>query len=125
MTQPNELPRPPYFLLFEEGHDSSPLAVEMGGRSTVPLFASGGVARAFADSMDLGENFRPAEVSPDTLAEILQDLEEQVGYVALNPPPQGAAGMKVQMGTLSELVEALRQRQREGDLFGLGGFSEN
>lgn len=129
MTSPGEPPRPPYFLLFEaevvSEEGSPPLAVEMGGRSTVPLFASRNAAQAFANSMNLGEDFLPAEVFPDTLIKILEELGGQVEYVALNPPPESAAGMKIQMGSLSELVEALRQRQQEGDLFGLGGFSEN
>lgn len=125
MTSTNELPPPPYFLLFEEGEDSLPLAVEMGNRSTVPLFASRDAAQAFADSMKLGEDFRAHEVSQGNLITVLEDLEEQVEHVALNPPPESAAGMKVQMGTLRELVEALRQSQQEGDLFGLGEPSEN
>ncbi len=125
MTLPNELPRPPYFLLFEEQEGSPPLAVEMGERSTLPLFASRDAAQTFADSMNLGEDFRAVEVFQDHLIKVLEDLESQVEHVALNPPPESAAGMKVKMGSLIELVEALRQRQQEEDLFGLGGLSEN
>lgn len=125
MTSPDELPRPPYFLLFEEGEGSPPLAVEMGERSTIPLFVSREAAQAFAVSMKLGEDFRAVEVSQGTLIMVLEDLEGRVEHVALNPPPESAAGMKVKMGSLSELVEALRQRQQEEDLFGLGGISEN
>ncbi len=125
MTSTNELPRPPYFLLFEEGEGPSPLAVQMGDRSTIPLFVSREAAQAFADSMKLGEDFRAVEVFQGTLIRVLEDLEGWVEHVALNPPPESAAGMKVKMGSLSELVEALRQRQQEEDLFGLGGISEN
>jgi hypothetical protein len=42
-----------------------------------------------------------------------------VEYVALDPPPAGKGGMKVRMGSLRELVEALETSQ-EDDLFGLG-----
>jgi hypothetical protein len=42
-----------------------------------------------------------------------------VEYVALDPPPAGEGGMRVRMGFLRELVEALETSQ-EDDLFGLG-----
>jgi hypothetical protein len=43
-----------------------------------------------------------------------------VEYVALNPPPAKEGGMKVRMGSLRELVDALEASRREDDLFGLG-----
>ena len=45
------------------------------------------------------------------------------GYVALNPPPAAQGGMKVRMGGLEELVEAL-QTNPEDDLFGIGSWIE-
>ena len=42
-------------------------------------------------------------------------------YVALNPPPAREAGsMRVRMGSLRELVDALETSRGEDDLFGLG-----
>ena len=115
------MPRPPYVLLFEEVvPDALPLAVLMDDRGAVPLFDSEDGAEAFLASTDFGADFEAVEVSRAGLTRALESIEDEVGYVAINPPPAGEGPMRVRMGGLSELVDALRQN-REDDLFGLGG----
>ena len=115
------MPRPPYVLLFEEVvPDALPLAVLMDDRGAVPLFDSEDGAKAFLASTDFGADFEAVEVSRAGLTRALESIEDEVGYVAINPPPAGKGSMKVRMGGLRELIEALRQNP-EDDLFGLGG----
>jgi hypothetical protein len=66
--------------------------------------------------------FEAVEVSGAGLARALESVEQEVDYVAINPPPAGEGPMRVCMGGLRELIDALRQNP-EDDLFGLGGFS--
>lgn len=118
----NEMPQPPYVLLFEEVVPGArPLAVLMGDRGAVPLFGSEAEAGAFAASADLGAGLEPVEVSRSGLIRALQSVADTVDYVALNPPPADGGGMRVRMGSLEELVEALKTSSGEDDLFGLGG----
>jgi hypothetical protein len=56
---------------------------------------------------------------------VLETCRDEVEFVALNPPPASAGGMKVEMGSLEELIDALEQSQREDDLFGLDDISQN
>jgi hypothetical protein len=117
----NEMPRPPYFLLFEEiVPGARPLAVAMGEHGAVPLFDSAAQAEAFLASTDFGPDLEPVEVSKAGLIRALESVGGQVEYVALNPPPTTEGGMRVRMGSLRELVEALETSGQEDDLFGLG-----
>jgi hypothetical protein len=114
------MPRQPYVLLFEEVvPDALPLTVLVDDRGAVPLFDSEAKAGSFLASTDFGAAFEPVEVSGAGLARALESVEDEVGYVAINPPPAGEGPMKVRMGGLGELIEALKQ-EGENDLFGLG-----
>jgi len=114
------MPRPPYVLLFEEVVPGArPLAILVGDRGAVPLFGSEARARDFLAATDLGADLEPVEVSGAGLIRALESVADEVDYVALDPPPPSGGGMRVRMGTLRELVEALETSQ-EDDLFGLG-----
>ena len=71
-------------------------------------------------STDFGPDLEPVEVSSAGLIRALESVGERVEYVALNPPPATEGGMKVRMGSLRELVEALETSSQEDYLFGLG-----
>ena len=117
----NEIPQPPYVLLFEEVVPGArPLTILVDDRGAVPLFDSEEKARAFVASTDFGAGLEPVEVSDAGLVRALESVGDEVDYVAINPPPAGEGPMRVRMGGLEELVEALQQSQ-EDDLFGLGG----
>jgi hypothetical protein len=118
-----EMPRQPYVLLFEEVvPGATPLTILVDDRGAVPLFDSEDKAGDFLASTDFGAQFEAVEVSAAGLAWALESVEREVGYVAINPPPAGDGPMRVRMGGLAELVDALRQNP-EDDLFGLGGLS--
>jgi hypothetical protein len=115
------MPRPPYVLLFEEVVPAArPLAVLVDERAAVPLFDSEAKARNFIASTGFGQGPEPVEVSSAGLIRALESVGDEVGYVALNPPPAGEGGMRVRMGSLRELVNALETSRGEDDLFGLG-----
>jgi hypothetical protein len=116
------MPRPPYVLLFEEVVPGAPpLTILVDDRGAVPLFDAEGKAESFLASTDFGANFEAVEVSSAGLARALESVEDEVDYVAINPPPAGEGPMRVRMGSVGELIDALQQ---EGDdLFGLGGLS--
>lgn len=117
------MPRQPYVLLFEEVIPGAlPLTILVDDRGAVPLFDSEGKADAFRASTDFGADFEAVEVSGAGLARALESVQDEVGYVAIDPPPVGEGPLRVRMGGLRELIEALRQNQ-EDDLFGLGGLS--
>ncbi len=117
----NEAPQPPYVLLFEEvAPGALPLVVLVDDRAAVPLFDSEDLAEQFMDSMGFGDELEAVEVSKGGLIRALEAVREHAGYVALNPPPASRGGMKVRMGDLGELIEAL-QTNPEDDLFNLGG----
>ena len=117
----DEMPRSPYVLLFEEVVPGArPLAILVDDRGAVPLFDSAMKAEAFLASTDLDPNLEPVEVSSAGLIRALMSIGAEVEYVALNPPPAKEGGMKVRMGSLRELVDALEASRREDDLFGLG-----
>ena len=116
-----ELPRPPHILLFEEVvPDARPLAILVDERGAVPLFDSAAKAAAFLASTNLGLDHEPVEVSRAGLIRALESVKDAVEYVALNPPPAREGGMRVQMGSLRELVDALEASRQGDDLFGLG-----
>ena len=121
-----EAPQPPYVLLFEEAAPGAePLAVSVDDRPALPLFDSAEKAEAFLASTGFGPGYKPVEVSGAGLLAVLEGCRGRLGYVALNPPPAVAeGGMRVEMGGLEELIEAL-QTSREDDLFGLGGLNQN
>ncbi|MGH3087300.1 MAG: hypothetical protein ACRDSJ_08280 [Rubrobacteraceae bacterium] len=118
MTASTEPPKQPYILLFEGGSpDSLPLAVVVSDRSAIPLFDSRDKAAAFLDSTGLREEFSPVEVSTAGLIETLEAARDHVEHIAINPPPASEGGMRVRMGKLVELIEALREGRDEVDLF--------
>lgn len=113
-------PQPPYVLLYEEAAPGmEPLLVSVDDRPSLPLFDSAQKAQAFLDSTDFGPNWKPVEVSGAGLLVALEECRDKARYVALNPPPAGEGGMKVEMGRLEELIEALQTGKDEMDLFGL------
>lgn len=126
MPTGDELPQPPYFLVFED-EDAPPLTILVDERPAIPLFTSSANAEKFLASTDFGEALRPVETSTVSLIQILETYKGQVGYAALDPPPAGESSMKVRMGGLEELIQALRQSQQSDDLdlFDLGGFDRN
>lgn len=124
----NEPPKPPYFLVFEASDEtrSQPLTVAAAGRGAIPLFTSAERARDFLSSTDFGADWEPAQVSPEKLVTMLEAHRDLVDYVAHDPPPAGEGGMKVRMGKLTELSDALRERARnEAGLFDIGRPSQN
>ena len=117
----NALPRPPYFLVIEEVVPGArPLAITVGEHGAVPLFDSAAKAEAFLATTDFGPDLEPVEVSSAGLIRALESIGDRVEYVALNPPPAKEGGMRVRMGSLRELVEALETSSQEDDLFRLG-----
>jgi hypothetical protein len=116
----NEIPQPPYVLLFEEVVSGArPLTILVDDRGAVPLFDSEEKAGAFVSSTGFGAALETAEVSGTGLIRALESVRYVVDYVAINPPPAGKGPMKVRMGGLEELIEALQQGRKD-DLFGLG-----
>ena len=122
----SEVPRPPYVLLFKEAAPGAePLMVSADDRGALPLFDSAEKAETFLHSTGFGPNWKPVEVSGTGLVAVLESCRGKVEYVALNPPPaREGGGMRVQMGGLQELIEAL-QTSPEDDLFGLGGLNQS
>ena len=117
----SEMPRPPYVLLFERVVPGArPLAILLDDRGAVPLFDSEAKAREFLSSAGFLPDLEPVEVSNAGLIRALESVADEVGYVALNPPPAGEGAMRVRMGSLRELVDALETSRAEDDLFGLG-----
>ena len=93
--------------------------VSVDDRPALPLFDSAEKVESLLASADFGPGWRPVEVSSAGLLTVLKSCRGKVEYVALNPPPASTGGMKVEMGGLGELIEALSQNP-EDDLFGLG-----
>jgi hypothetical protein len=115
------MPQPPYVLLFDEVvAGARPLTILVDDRGAVPLFDTEEKAGAFVASTDFGAGLEPVEVSVAGLVRALESVRDEVDYVAINPPPAGEVPMKVRMGSLEELIEALQRSQQEQDLFGLG-----
>ena len=116
-----EAPQPPYILVFEEvTPDALPLVILVDDRPAVPLFESEPAAKDFLASTGFGIELGVVEVSKAGLLRALEAVRDHAGYVALNPPPAARGGMRVRMGGLEELIEAL-QTNPEDDLFDLGG----
>src|SRR5215210_8189083 len=122
------MPRPPYVLLFEEAAPGAvPLMISVDEHGALPLFDSTEKAEAFLNSTNFGPGWKPVEVSGAGLVTVLESCRGQVEYVALNPPPPAreGGGMRVEMGSLEELIDAFEQSLQDDDLFGLGGLSQN
>ena len=120
-----EAPQPPYVLLFQEAApDAAPLMISVDDRPALPLFDSNEKAQNFLDAADFGPDWKPVEVSGAGLLTVLESCQGSVQYVVLDPPPETEGGMKVEMGGLEELIEALNTSP-EDDLFGIGGLNRN
>ncbi len=116
-----DMPQPPYVLLFlEAAPGAEPLLISVDDRPSLPLFGSIAKAEAFISSADFGPDWKPVEVSGAGLLAVLEGCRRRAEYVALDPPPAGESGMRVEMGSLEELISALQTSQQETDLFGLG-----
>ncbi|MGB3632734.1 MAG: hypothetical protein WA982_01700 [Rubrobacteraceae bacterium] len=110
-------------LVFDEiKPDALPLVILLDERPAVPLFDSEDAAAAFLISAPFGTDMEAVEVSKAGLIRALESVRENADYVALNPPPSTRGGMKVKMGGLGELIEAL-QTNPEDDLFNIGGLN--
>ena len=115
------MPGPPYVLVFEEVVPGArPLAILVDERGAVPLFDSEAKAREFLAKAGFGADLEPVEVSSAGLIRALRSVEGEVEHVALNPPPAREGGMRVRIGSLRELIDALESSRAEDDLFGLG-----
>ena len=115
-----QAPQPPYIVLFQEAApDADPLVVSVDQRAALPLFSATEKAEAFLESADFGPGWMPVDVSGAGLIVILEKYRGVIGHVALDPPPASEGGMRVEMGSLEGLIEAL-QTEDETDLFGLG-----
>lgn len=113
------MPQPPYVLLFDEVKpDAVPVVISVDDRPAVPLFGSRDRARAFLNSTGFGEDLEPVEVSANGLIRALGSCRDHAGYVALDPPPAGEGEMRVRMGGLTELIEALTESQESENPFG-------
>ena len=120
-----EAPQPPYVLLFQEAAPgATPLVISVDDRPALPLFDSNEKAQDFLEATDFGPDWKPVEISGAGLLTVLESCRGAVQYVALNPPPASESGMKVEMGGLEELIEALNTSPEE-DLFGIGGLNRN
>ncbi len=120
-----EMPQPPYVLLYQEAAPGAepgadPLVILIDERPSLPLFGSVAKAEDFLSSADFGPGWKPVEVSGAGLLAVLEGRRGEAEYVALDPPPAGEGGMRVEMGSLEGLIEALQTSQQETNLFGLG-----
>lgn len=110
-------PGPPYIVPFEGGDAGAlPLALLIGNRSALPLFSDGVRAREFLTSGGFGD-YAPVELTTQALIETLRLVSGQVENVAIDPPPASETGMRVRMGKLEELADALEESLDEVDLF--------
>ncbi|MEW6637440.1 MAG: hypothetical protein AB1425_11595 [Actinomycetota bacterium] len=92
------------------------LAIVLDDGEAIPLFGSIEEAEEFLDSTgDFGKEWRAAEVSAETLIELLEYQGEEVEYVAVSPPPENLeGGMEVQVIHREVLIDLLkRQTSRE------------
>lgn len=88
------------------------LAIVMDDGEAIPLFDSVEEAREFLDSTgDLGEYWRPLEVSARRLVELLEYQGEEVEYIAISPPPERLeGGMEVQVLYREILIDLLKRQ---------------
>ncbi|MBA2441717.1 MAG: hypothetical protein H0V53_04850 [Rubrobacter sp.] len=88
------------------------LAIVLDDGEAVPLFDSVEEAEEFLGATgDLGEAWRPREVSAGELVELLEYQGEEVEYVALSPPPERLeGGMEVNVLYREILIDLLKSR---------------
>ena len=88
------------------------LAIVVDDGDAIPLFDSVEEARDFLDSTgDLGEDWRPVEVSAELLIELLEYQGGEVEYVAISPPPERLeGGMEMQVLYREILIDLLKRR---------------
>lgn len=95
-----------------EAQDGLLAIVLDGGERAVPLFDSAQEAQTFLDSTgDFGTDWRAREVPAWELAELLEYQGEEVGYVALSPPPEDLEGGMELNVVEREVLVGLLQRQ--------------
>jgi hypothetical protein len=85
------------------------LAIVLDDGEAIPLFDSVEEAEAFlASTKDLVRDWRALVVSARELIELLEYQGEEVGYVALSPPPEKLeGGMEVQVIDRQILIDLL------------------
>ena len=88
------------------------LAIVLDDGEAIPLFDSVEEAEAFlASTKDLVREWRALVVSARELIELLEYQGEEVGYVALSPPPEKLeGGMEVQVIYREILIDLLRRQ---------------
>lgn len=88
------------------------LAIVVDDGDAIPLFDSPEEAQHFLDSVgDLGEHWRPVELSAQALMELLEHQGEEVEYVAISPPPERLeGGMEMQVLYREILIDLLKRQ---------------
>lgn len=98
-----------------EAQDGLLAIVLDGGERAIPLFDSTAEAQTFLDSTgDFGADWRAREVQARELAELLEYPGEEVGYVALSPPPENLEGGMELNVVEREVLVGLLERQTPG-----------
>ena len=107
-----------------EGRDELLAIVLDGGEEAIPLFGSVGEAEAFlASTGDFGADWRAQEVSARELAELLEYQGDEVGYVALSPPPENPeGGMELNVVGRQVLTDLLKRQAADEPPPGRRGF---
>lgn len=88
------------------------LAIVLDDGQAIPLFGSTDEAGEFLASLgEFADDWRAVEVAAPDLAILLEYQDEEVGYVALSPPPEDlTGGMEVQVLEREVLTEVLRRQ---------------
>lgn len=88
------------------------LAISVDEGAAIPLFDSPEEAQHFLDATgDLGDHWRPVEVSAEILVELLEYQGEEVEYVAISPPPEKLeGGMEMQVLYREILIDLLKRQ---------------
>ncbi|CAN5670071.1 hypothetical protein BH20ACT11_BH20ACT11_00960 [soil metagenome] len=88
------------------------LAISVDEGAAIPLFDSPEEAQDFLNATgDLGDHWRPVEVSASALVGILEYQGEEVEYVAISPPPERLeGGMEMQVLYREILIDLLKRQ---------------
>ena len=88
------------------------LAIVLDEEEAIPLFDSVEEAEEFLASLgDFAADWRPREVSPQELIQLLQHQGDEVEYVALSPPPERLTGGMELNVIPRQALEFLLERQ--------------